>query len=257
MLGRDFLPGEDLAQRPGPECRLADLRFLAQRFRRRSQNHWSSGAPRRQAGHHRRHSAARLRTDSRGHSADLGAAAPEQLRAHGARCALVQRDRPTRSRSHDRAGEFRDDRHRCATRPPISATPMRASHVYRRLACASRLSATSARCCWCCLARSVFVLLIACANLANLMFSRSVDRRREFAVRSALGASQLHLVLQLLIESFMLSLMGAVIGFLGAADRRLAIDAVRLRRRSSTSCLISMTWASAFPCWLLLAASPC
>ena len=62
-----------------------------------------------------------------------------------------------------------------------------------------------------------FVLLIACANVANLMMSRSIDRRREFAVRSALGASQLHLVLQLLIESLLLVVVGAIIGFLGAA----------------------------------------
>ena len=61
-----------------------------------------------------------------------------------------------------------------------------------------------------------FVLLIACANLANLMLSRSVDRRREFAVRTALGANQRHLILQLLMESMILSAMGAVIGFIGA-----------------------------------------
>jgi putative ABC transport system permease protein len=62
-----------------------------------------------------------------------------------------------------------------------------------------------------------FVLLIACANVANLLMSRSIDRRREFAIRSALGASQFHLVLQLLIESLILSAVGALIGFLGAA----------------------------------------
>ncbi len=61
------------------------------------------------------------------------------------------------------------------------------------------------------------VLLIACANVANLLMSRSINRRREFAIRAAMGASQLHIVLQLLIESMLLAVAGAVIGFLSAA----------------------------------------
>ena len=61
-----------------------------------------------------------------------------------------------------------------------------------------------------------FVLLITCANVANLVMTRSIGRRKEFAVRSALGASRGSLLTQLLTESLLLSFVGASVGLVGA-----------------------------------------
>jgi putative ABC transport system permease protein len=116
-----------------------------------------------------------------------------------------------------------------------------------------------------------FVLLIACANITNLMLARTISRRKELAIRAALGASDAQVVLPVVIETVLLSIAGGALGLgVATAGQRLVVAALAEQMPRATeihidarvlgftlaASLLTGIVAGLIACWKLMSVDP-
>jgi len=115
---------------------------------------------------------------------------------------------------------------------------------------------------WFLLGGSIFVLLIGCANVANLLLVRAANRAREFAVRQAVGASTGRLVRQLLVESLLLAAVGSAAGLVMASwltpvlVRMSDIQVPAFARVGIDGTVLGVTLLTSIACGLLFGLAP-
>jgi putative ABC transport system permease protein len=156
------------------------------------------------------------------------------------------------------AAELRTLGAQIASANPASNT----NFSYRAASLANSFFVDARRPLWLLLGGSLFVLLIGCANVANLLLVRSAERARELAVRLAVGASNGRIIRQLLVESAVLALAGGIAGVMLAVwltPLLVRLSGITLPAFSSPSIdgpVLAVAMTTAIACGLLFGLAP-